>query len=106
MNSEFSKNGKKHRKEDDSSEDEVLYKRVEVAKPKPPEENVWNLGGKKQIKIIEFKGKNYIDIREYYEKDGQTLPGKKGICLQFDQFQEILNSSEDVVKKFKAMKKN
>ena len=27
--------------------------------------------------ISEFKGKNMINIREYYEKDGEALPGKK-----------------------------
>ena len=27
--------------------------------------------------ITEFKGNNMISIREYYEKDGEALPGKK-----------------------------
>lgn len=27
--------------------------------------------------ISEFKGKHMINIREYYEKDGEALPGKK-----------------------------
>ena len=27
--------------------------------------------------ISEFKGKYMVNIREYYEKDGEVLPGKK-----------------------------
>jgi hypothetical protein len=33
------------------------------------------------VQINEFKGKQLIDIREFYEKDEEMLPGKKvGLC--------------------------
>jgi hypothetical protein len=35
------------------------------------------LSGKRRIGISEFKGKRMMNIREYYEKDGEMLPGKK-----------------------------
>jgi len=35
------------------------------------------LSGKRRIGISEFKGKRMMNIREYYEKDGEVLPGKK-----------------------------
>ena len=39
------------------------------------------LGNRKFATVSEFKGKTLVQIREYYEKDGQMLPGKKGKVL-------------------------
>ena len=38
------------------------------------------LTSKRRVGISEFKGKFMVNIREYYEKDGEVLPGKK-VCL-------------------------
>ncbi|KAF2234268.1 PC4-domain-containing protein [Viridothelium virens] len=46
----------------------------------------WELSKNRRVGISEFKGKRMINIREYYEKDGKSLPGKKGISLPIDQF--------------------
>lgn len=35
------------------------------------------LTSKRRVGISEFKGKCMVNIREYYEKDGEVLPGKK-----------------------------
>ena len=35
------------------------------------------LSGKRRVGIQEFAGKKLINIREFYEKDGQMLPSKK-----------------------------
>jgi hypothetical protein len=33
----------------------------------------------RRVQINEFKGKQLVDFREFYEKDDQMLPGKK-VC--------------------------
>jgi hypothetical protein len=32
--------------------------------------------------ISTFKGKHYVNVREYYEKDGSLAPGSKGLALE------------------------
>ena len=34
-----------------------------------------------RIKLSEFKGKEFVDCRIFYEKDGEYLPTKKGISF-------------------------
>jgi len=51
----------------------------------------WGLGNMKFVKVREFKGKTYIDIREYYtdKTSMDTRPGKKGISLNCEQYQAL-----------------
>ena len=42
-------------------------------------EPTWNIAPKRFVKIRSFKGKKYVDIREYWNDDkGDLKPGKKG----------------------------
>jgi len=34
------------------------------------------------VKVHEFKGKVYVDIREFYESDGELKPSRKGGCIK------------------------
>merc|ERR1712020_752908 len=54
-------------------------------------EPTWLVGGMKFVKVREFKGKTYIDIREYYvdKSTMETKPGKKGISLNCEQYQKL-----------------
>ncbi|KAF2201302.1 PC4-domain-containing protein [Delitschia confertaspora ATCC 74209] len=46
--------------------------------------------GTRRAVVSEFKGKTLINIREFYEKEGKTLPGSKGIALTLDQYNALL----------------
>lgn len=37
----------------------------------------FQLSNKRRVGVSQFKNMSFINIREYYEKDGKTLPGKK-----------------------------
>ncbi|XP_055906906.1 RNA polymerase II transcriptional coactivator [Eupeodes corollae] len=56
----------------------------------------WTLEGLRQVSVTEFRGRKYVDIREFYNKDGKTLPGKKGIALSLSQWQKLLDVAEEV----------
>lgn len=37
----------------------------------------WEISKNRRVTVSTFRGKTMVNIREYYEKDGQELPGKK-----------------------------
>ncbi|XP_041988734.1 RNA polymerase II transcriptional coactivator [Aricia agestis] len=59
-------------------------------------EPTWVLQKNKLVKVREFKGKVYIDIREFYEKNGELLPGKKGISLTPDLWRKLLSLGDEI----------
>ncbi|XP_075168773.1 single stranded-binding protein c31A [Haematobia irritans] len=60
------------------------------------ESNQWTLEKYRQVRINEFRGKKLIDIREYYEKGGELLPGKKGISLSVTQWKKLLEVADEI----------
>ncbi|KAG2368038.1 transcriptional Coactivator p15-domain-containing protein [Suillus spraguei] len=60
------------------------------------------LGQKKRVTVREFKGKIFVDIREFYGKDDEDeKPGKKGISLNPDQW-ACLKKSVNTIDSFFA----
>uniref|UniRef100_A0A182YCD9 Transcriptional coactivator p15 (PC4) C-terminal domain-containing protein n=1 Tax=Anopheles stephensi TaxID=30069 RepID=A0A182YCD9_ANOST len=67
------------------------------------DEGGFELDKNRKVSVSEFKGKVYVGIREYYEKDGKTLPSKKGISLTVPQWKKLLEQADAIneeIKKF------
>lgn len=62
------------------------------------------LDNKKKVSIRKFKGETYIDIREYYEKDGEKKPTKKGISLKPELWEKLKSHIKDIDNAIKNMK--
>ncbi|KAI0838646.1 PC4-domain-containing protein [Hypoxylon sp. FL0890] len=53
----------------------------------------WSLGGTRRATVSTFKGKTFINIREYYtDAAGDLKPGKKGIMLTPEQYNKLLEA--------------
>ncbi|CAG9857007.1 unnamed protein product [Phyllotreta striolata] len=49
----------------------------------------WSLGKNRFLKLTEFKNSWYLDVREFYNADGDMKPGRKGIMLTMEQWQKL-----------------
>ncbi|OJJ42022.1 hypothetical protein ASPZODRAFT_137565 [Penicilliopsis zonata CBS 506.65] len=56
----------------------------------------WEIAKSRRLTLSTFRGQTLLSIREYYTKDGQELPGKKGISLPVDQFSSLVSLLPDV----------
>jgi len=96
-------------KDSDSSSEEVKKKKSGKEKKLNPEpksstttttsskdSGPWDLGGKKKASISSFKGKVYVDIREFYLSGATELPGKKGISLTPEQFDKLCQHVDNI----------
>ncbi|KFQ04470.1 Activated RNA polymerase II transcriptional coactivator p15, partial [Haliaeetus albicilla] len=61
------------------------------------------IGKMRYVRVSCFKGKVLVDIREFYaDKEGDMKPGRKGIALsaeQWNQLKEIVPEIDAAVKK-------
>ena len=47
------------------------------------------------VKLSSFKNSKYLDIRKYYDKDGEWCPTSKGVTLHREQIRELLQVITD-----------
>ncbi|KIW43223.1 uncharacterized protein PV06_04348 [Exophiala oligosperma] len=50
----------------------------------------WEISKGRRVTISNFKGKTLVNVREYYQKDGELLPGKKGISMSIEQYSALI----------------
>uniref|UniRef100_A0A914VHS1 Transcriptional coactivator p15 (PC4) C-terminal domain-containing protein n=1 Tax=Plectus sambesii TaxID=2011161 RepID=A0A914VHS1_9BILA len=110
-----SKQKGKKRPADDNSDDEP--KASKDKKQKGPSKDtegfqrIKNNDGEEMIEIgklrfvcvREFHGKQLIDLREYYnDKSGKMMPGKKGISLSREQYENFKKLIPEIDSKIKG----
>ncbi|KAK2008025.1 transcriptional Coactivator p15 [Colletotrichum eremochloae] len=95
------------------SEDEVIAKPTKKSKTSTTEGSssgvdkegnpYWDLSNKRRVGVSQFKNNTFINIREFYEKDGDMLPGKKGISLNIAQYEALVKAIPAISEKLRAM---
>ncbi|XP_031280667.1 RNA polymerase II transcriptional coactivator KIWI-like isoform X3 [Pistacia vera] len=50
----------------------------------------------RRVSVRNWQGKIWIDIREFFVKDGKQFPGKKGISLSVDQWNILRDHVEAI----------
>ncbi|CAH1997399.1 unnamed protein product [Acanthoscelides obtectus] len=108
MKNKKSKKDHKKKNSDTSDSDSGPEDKTPAKKSKPEvkkakskdssEENQWSLGKNRFVKLTEFKNNWYLDVREFYNADGDLKPSKKGIMLTMEQWQKLKNHMEDIDK--------
>ncbi|XP_059622232.1 RNA polymerase II transcriptional coactivator [Phlebotomus argentipes] len=61
----------------------------------------WQLEKMRWVSVSEFRGRKMVNIREYYERDGKILPGKKGIALSAEQWRKLCSVMNEVNEELK-----
>lgn len=69
--------------------DEDAYDSKDVTEPLENDsgEKYFDLLDNRRVTISKWQGNVRVDLREYYDKDGKMLPGKKGLSLSLKQYE-------------------
>lgn len=57
-----------------------------------------DISPQRRLYVSKFKGTDYVNVREFYEKDGKALPGAKGVALTAGQWSSLTG----LIEKLKA----
>lgn len=63
----------------------------------PQEETKLEIGRNRFVEVSKFKGKTYVNIREFYEDEsGDLKPGRKGIALKLNEWAQLCEHKEKI----------
>jgi len=54
------------------------------------------LSDTRNVRVRQFNRSVLVDIREFYTKNGQSLPSRKGISLTVDQLQRLFDHRKEI----------
>lgn len=90
-NSSDSNNVKQNKLEEEKSNNISLCKKNEYGEP------YWLLSQHRRLTVRKWRSSTLIDLREYYTgADDKELPGKKGISLSVEQWNQLKAVMENV----------
>ena len=69
---------------------------VEACQTRGAETTVCEISNKRRCSVGKFKGRVFVNIREYYEEDGQLLPGAKGAALSAEAAAILVANAEKI----------
>ena len=69
---------------------------VEACQTCGAETTVCEIPNKRRCSVSKFKGRVFVNIREYYEKDGRLLPGAKGAALSAEAAAILVANAEKI----------
>ncbi|XP_076944204.1 RNA polymerase II transcriptional coactivator KIWI-like [Bidens hawaiensis] len=95
--------GKDKDKEDDFISDHAPPKKTSKKNDSEEEEEdgsifICEVSKNRRVSVRNWQGKVYVDIREFYIKDGKQMLGKKGISLSMDQWKELRAHVDEIDK--------
>lgn len=89
---------KKDYPEDDEEEkrERKKNKRAKVVKQVRKGETTFTLAPARFVTVKKYKEQIYVDIRDFYDKNGELFPGKRGISLKPEEWEELLSVSAQI----------
>lgn len=67
-----------------------------ASKANEQDDIVFELSSKRRVTVRKWKNMKFVDIREFYDDNGQSKPGKKGISLSPDQYEKLYSFSDAI----------
>mgnify|MGYP001057617738 CR=1 FL=1 len=65
-----------------------------VAGDGPPGGYLLQLSDKRFVTLSDYRGKWYVNVREYYSKDGELAPSSKGLSMGVEQWRTLVDNIE------------